>query len=38
MLSRIKSFGVSGVGGFEVAVEVYISGGLPGFEIGRAHV
>ena len=33
MLSRIRSFGVSGVGGFEVAVEVYISGGLPGFEI-----
>ena len=33
MLSCIKSFGVSGVGGFEVAVEVYISGGLPGFEI-----
>ena len=33
MLSRICSFGVSGVGGFEVAVEVYISGGLPGFEI-----
>jgi len=33
MLSCIKSFGVSGVGGYEVAVEVYISGGLPGFEI-----
>ena len=33
MLSRIRSFGVSGIGGFEVAVEVYISGGLPGFEI-----
>ena len=28
MLSRIRSFGVSGIGGFEVAVEVYISGGL----------
>ena len=33
MLSRIRSFSVSGVGGFEIAVEVYISGGLPGFEI-----
>ncbi len=33
MLSRVKSFGVSGVGGFEVDVEVYISNGLPGFEI-----
>ena len=33
MLSRIRSFSVSGVGGFEIAVEVYISGGLPGFGI-----
>ena len=33
MLSCVKSFGVSGVGGFEVAVEVYISNGLPAFEI-----
>ena len=33
MLSCVKSFGVSGVGGFPVAVEVYISNGLPGFEI-----
>ena len=33
MLSSIRSFGVSGIGGFEVAVEVYISNGLPGFEI-----
>ncbi len=33
MLSCVKSYGVSGVGGFPVAVEVYISNGLPGFEI-----
>ena len=33
MLSRTRSFSVSGVGGYEVAVEVYISGGLPAFEI-----
>jgi len=33
MFSSIKSFGVSGVGGYGVAVEVYISSGMPGFEI-----
>ena len=33
MFSSVKSFGVSGVGGYEVAVEVYISNGLPAFEI-----
>ena len=33
MFSSVKSFGVSGVGGYPVAVEVYISNGLPGFEI-----
>ena len=33
MFSSIKSFGVSGVGGYSVAVEVYISNGMPGFEI-----
>ncbi|MGI5976799.1 MAG: YifB family Mg chelatase-like AAA ATPase [Candidatus Limivicinus sp.] len=33
MFSRIKSFGVSGVGGYEVTLEVYISSGMPGFEI-----
>ncbi len=33
MFSSIKSFGVSGVGGYGVAVEVYISNGLPGFDI-----
>jgi len=33
MFSRIRSFGVSGVGGYEVTVEVYISNGLPGFEV-----
>ena len=33
MFSRVKSMGVSGVGGYMVAVEVYISNGLPGFEI-----
>ncbi len=33
MFSSIKSFGVSGVGGYAVNVEVYISSGLPGFDI-----
>lgn len=33
MLSSIRSFGVSGIGGFPVSVEVYISNGLPGFEV-----
>lgn len=33
MFSSVNSFGVSGVGGFDVSVEVYISNGLPNFEI-----
>ena len=33
MFSNVRSFGVSGVGGFDVAVEVNISSGLPGFDI-----
>ncbi len=33
MFSSVKSFGVSGIGGYQVAVEVYISNGLPGFDI-----
>ena len=33
MFSSIKSCGVSGVGGYGVSVEVFISNGLPGFEL-----
>ena len=33
MFSNVKSFGVTGVGGYEVSVEVYISGGMPNFDI-----
>lgn len=33
MLASVKSLGVSGIGGFPVSVEVYISPGMPGFEI-----
>ena len=33
MISTIRSLGVSGIGGYGVSVEVYISNGLPGFDI-----
>ena len=33
MFSCIKSFGVSGIGGYPVSIEVYITNGLPAFEI-----
>ena len=33
MFSSVKSFGVTGVGGYQVSVEVYISTGLPAFDI-----
>lgn len=33
MFADVKSFGVDGVGGFSVTVEVNISGGLPAFDI-----
>lgn len=33
MFSAVKSLGVTGVGGYEVQLEVYISSGMPGFEI-----
>ena len=33
MFSKVRSFGVSGVGGYPVTVEVYISNGLPAFEV-----
>lgn len=33
MFSSIKSFAVSGIGGYPVSVEVFISNGLPGFDI-----
>ena len=33
MFSSIKSFGVNGIGGYGVSVEVYISNGLPAFDI-----
>ena len=33
MFSSIQSLGVSGIGGYGVSVEVYISNGLPHFDI-----
>ena len=33
MIASIRSLGVSGIGGYGVSVEVYISNGLPGFDI-----
>ena len=33
MFSSVKSFGVSGIGGYGVSVEVYISNGLPSFDV-----
>ncbi len=33
MLSSVNSLGVSGIGGYGVSVEVYISNGLPSFDI-----
>ena len=33
MYSNIRSLGVTGIGGYEVGVEVYISNGLPAFDV-----
>lgn len=33
MVSRIRSLGLKGIGGYEVSVEVFISGGLPNFDV-----
>ncbi len=33
MLSRVRSLGLSGIDGFEVTVECFISNGLPGFDV-----
>ena len=33
MIASINSLGISGIGGYAVKAEVYISNGLPGFEI-----
>ncbi len=33
MVSRVRSLGLQGIGGFEVSVECFLSNGLPGFDV-----
>ena len=33
MVSKIRSFGLKGIGGYEVSVECFVANGLPGFDI-----
>ena len=33
MVSRTRSLGLQGIGGYEVSVECFLSGGLPGFDV-----
>ena len=33
MVSKIRSFGLKGIGGYEVSVECFVSNGMPGFDI-----
>lgn len=33
MVSKIRSFGIRGIGGYEVSVECFLSNGLPAFDI-----
>ncbi|MBQ0133695.1 MAG: ATP-binding protein, partial [Clostridiales bacterium] len=33
MIARIRSLGLFGIGGYEVAVEIFLSGGLPQFDL-----
>ena len=33
MFSKVNSLGVSGVGGYPVTLEVYITNGLPAFDV-----
>ncbi len=33
MVSKIRSLGIRGIGGYEVSVECFLSNGLPGFDI-----
>lgn len=33
MVSKIRSFGIKGIGGYEVSVECFLSNGLPSFDI-----
>ena len=33
MVSRVRSLGLQGIGGYEVSVECFLSNGLPGFDV-----
>ena len=33
MVSRVRSLGLHGIGGYEVSCECFLSNGLPGFEV-----
>ncbi len=33
MVARVRSLGLLGIGGYEVSVEIYLSGGLPQFDL-----
>ena len=33
MVSNVRSLGISGIAGYAVQVECFLSGGLPGFDI-----
>lgn len=33
MIAKVRSMGLQGIGGYEVLLEVYISNGLPAFDV-----
>ena len=33
MVSKVRSLGLQGIGGYEVGVECFLSNGLPGFDV-----
>ena len=33
MVSKIRSLGLQGIGGYEVSVECFLSNGLPSFDV-----
>jgi magnesium chelatase family protein len=33
MFSKVRSLGIQGIGGYEVSVEIFLSGGLPQFDV-----
>ena len=33
MVAKIRSLGLQGIGGYEVSAEIFLSGGLPQFDL-----